>query len=133
MLDQRLNTIIHPIMDSLAIKIPSQISANTITIAGFTVGVMVVPLLWFNLYLSAMAVILANRFLDALDGAVARKCGPTNLGSSTLLKVLNEGKYEEEPQQMKRWNKANGEVLNGLIRRREAEALLFQGKEWHEV
>jgi len=59
--------------------------------------------------------------------------GPTNLGSSTLLKVLNEGKYEEVPQQIKRWNKANGEVLNGLIRRREAEALLFQGKEWHEV
>jgi len=59
--------------------------------------------------------------------------GPSNLGSSTLLKVLNEGKYEEVPQQMKRWNKANGEVLTGLIRRREAEALLFQGKEWHEV
>ena len=46
---------------------------------------------------------------------------------------LNEGKYDEVPQQIKRWNKAGGEVLNGLIRRREAEALLFQGKEWHEV
>ena len=59
--------------------------------------------------------------------------GPSNLGSSTMLRVLNEGKYDEVPQQMKRWNKANGEVLDGLIRRREAEALLFQGKEWHEV
>jgi lysozyme len=59
--------------------------------------------------------------------------GPTNFGSSTLRKVLNEGKYDEVPQQIKRWNKAGGEVLNGLIRRREAEALLFQGKEWHEV
>ena len=59
--------------------------------------------------------------------------GPSNFGSSTLLKVLNEGKYDEVPQQIKRWNKANGEVLTGLIRRREAEALLFQGKEWHEV
>ena len=59
--------------------------------------------------------------------------GPTNFGNSTLLKVLNEGKYDEVPQQIKRWNKAGGEVLNGLIRRREAEALLFQGKEWHEV
>ena len=80
MLDQRINTIFHPIMNRLANQIPPQISANTITIAGFTLGVMVVPLLWFNLYLSAMAVILANRFLDALDGAVARKSGPTNLG-----------------------------------------------------
>jgi lysozyme len=59
--------------------------------------------------------------------------GPSNLGSSTMLKVLNEGKYAEVPQQIKRWNKANGEVLTGLIRRREAEALLFQGKEWSEV
>lgn len=59
--------------------------------------------------------------------------GPSNLGSSTMLRVLNEGKYDEVPQQMKRWNKANGEVLDGLIRRREAEALLFQGKEWSEV
>jgi len=59
--------------------------------------------------------------------------GPTNFQSSTLLKVLNEGRYNEVPQEIKRWNKANGQVLNGLIKRREAEALLFQGKEWHEV
>ena len=59
--------------------------------------------------------------------------GPSNLGSSTMLRVLNEGKYDEVPQQMKRWNKANGEVLTGLIRRREAEALLFEGKDWSQV
>ena len=58
---------------------------------------------------------------------------PTNFQSSTLLKNLNEKKYNEIPQQIKRWNKAGGEVLDGLIRRREAEALLFEGKEWHEV
>ena len=59
--------------------------------------------------------------------------GPTNLLSSTMLKVLNNKKYDEVPFQIKRWNKAAGEVLSGLVRRREAEALLFQGKEWHEV
>ena len=80
MMDQRINTILHPIMNSLAKRIPSQISANTITIAGFTLGVMVVPLLWLKMYSAAMVVILINRFFDALDGAVARKCGPTNLG-----------------------------------------------------
>ena len=80
MLDQRINTIFHPIMNSLANQIPPQISANTITIAGFTLGVMVAPLLWLKMYSAAMAVILTNRFFDALDGAVARKCGPTNLG-----------------------------------------------------
>jgi GH24 family phage-related lysozyme (muramidase) len=34
---------------------------------------------------------------------------------------------------MKRWNKAGGEVLQGLVRRREAEALLFEGKDWFHV
>ena len=80
MLDHRINKIIHPIMNGLANHIPRQISANTITLAGFAVGVIVVPLLCFKLYSIAMVVILVNRFFDGLDGAVARKYGPTNLG-----------------------------------------------------
>ena len=61
--------------------------------------------------------------------------GPTNLKNSTLLKVLNSSHpdWNDIPAQIKRWNKAGGKVLQGLIRRREAEALLFEGKEWHEV
>lgn len=59
--------------------------------------------------------------------------GPSNLLASTLLKVLNAGDYEGVPAQIKRWNKAGGQTLDGLIRRREAESLLFQNKEWYEV
>jgi len=59
--------------------------------------------------------------------------GPSNLNSSTMLKVLNKGDYEDVPAQIKRWNKAGGKVLEGLTRRREAEALLFEGKEWEHV
>ena len=59
--------------------------------------------------------------------------GPTNLEKSTLLKLLNAGDYHLIPSQIKRWNKAGGETLKGLIRRREAESLLFEGKEWVEV
>jgi len=59
--------------------------------------------------------------------------GSTNLNNSTMLRVLNEKQKEDVPHQMRRWNKANGKVLEGLVRRREAEALLFEGKEWHEV
>ena len=59
--------------------------------------------------------------------------GPTNLSSSTMLKVLNEEKYNEVPNQIRRWNKAGGNVLDGLTRRREAESLFFQNKEWYEV
>ncbi len=53
--------------------------------------------------------------------------GPTNLKSSTLLKVLNEGKYNEVPAQIRRWNKAGGKELEGLTKRREAEAQMFAG------
>ena len=59
--------------------------------------------------------------------------GPTNLKSSTMLRVLNEGKHENVPSEMRRWNKAGGEPLEGLIRRREAEGLLWENKLWHEV
>ena len=59
--------------------------------------------------------------------------GPKNLKSSTMLKELNAGNYEKVPSEMKRWNKAGGKTLDGLIRRREAESLLWAGKEWHEV
>ena len=59
--------------------------------------------------------------------------GPSNLEQSTMLKFLNAGDYHLIPSQIKRWNKAGGKVLEGLIRRREAESLLFEDKEWHEV
>jgi len=63
--------------------------------------------------------------------------GPSNLNASTMLKVLNKGAYEDVPAQIKRWNKAtvNGQrvVLDGLVRRREAEALLFAGLDWNNV
>ena len=51
----------------------------------------------------------------------------------TMLKKLNDADYASVPFEMRRWNKAGGKVLQGLIRRREAESLLFEGKEWHEV
>ena len=59
--------------------------------------------------------------------------GSANLKASTMLKVLTAGDYEDVPAQIKRWNKAGGKVLEGLIRRREAESLLFLGKEWYEI
>ena len=72
-----------------------------------------------------------NQF-DALVSWVYN-LGPTNLNSSTLLRVLNEGRYADVPDQIRRWNKAGGKVLAGLTRRREAEALMFQNEEWSEV
>jgi|TARA_R100001443_G_scaffold93729_1_gene100318 lysozyme len=72
-----------------------------------------------------------NQF-DALVSWVFN-LGPANLKASTMLKFLNAGDYHLIPSQIKRWNKASGKVLEGLIRRREAEALMFEDKDWSAV
>ena len=59
--------------------------------------------------------------------------GPTNLRTSTLLERLNNADYDGVPYEMKRWNRAGGKILDGLVRRREAESLLFQGEPWEHV
>ena len=69
-------------------------------------------------------VFLTQNQFDALVSWVYN-LGPTNLRNSTMLKVLNAGKYGEVPYQMKRWNRAGGKVLKGLVVRRKAEAELF--------
>lgn len=51
--------------------------------------------------------------------------GVGNFERSTLLRLLNRGWYEQVPAQLTRWNRANGEVLGGLARRRAAEARLW--------
>ena len=52
--------------------------------------------------------------------------GKGNLATSTLLKKLNAGNYAGAAQEFPRWNKAGGQVLAGLTKRRAAEAQLFQ-------
>ena len=44
---------------------------------------------------------------------------------STLLKELNEYRYDRVPRQLQRWIYVNGRPCGGLIRRRKAEAALF--------
>jgi len=75
---------------------------------------------------------LSQNQFDALVSWVFN-LGPANLKASTLLKVLNSKDYEGVPAQIQRWNKAGGKVLEGLIRRRNAEALLFEGKDWEHI
>ena len=85
---------------------------------------------YINKYVTAP---LSQNQFDAMVSWVYN-LGPANLKASTLLKVLNAEDYEGVPAQIKRWNKAGGEILDGLIRRREAEARLFKNDEtWHEV
>ena len=56
--------------------------------------------------------------------------GSGNLSASTMLKRINAKEWQDVPYQIQRWNKAGGKVLKGLVRRRAAEALLWQSKDW---
>ena len=67
---------------------------------------------------------LSQNQFDALVSWVYN-LGGGNLKASTLLKVVNSGEFDGVPAQIMRWNKAGGKVLEGLTRRRQAEADLF--------
>jgi lysozyme len=56
--------------------------------------------------------------------------GAGSLFESTLLKVLNAGDIQAAANEFPRWNKAGGQALLGLTRRRLAERALFLGKAW---
>ena len=56
--------------------------------------------------------------------------GPGNLERSTLLAKLNQGEYTDVPFEIKRWTRAGGVILPGLVKRRNAEAALFEGRDW---
>lgn len=73
---------------------------------------------------SCVKVPLSQNQFDALV-SFCYNCGSGALRTSTLLRLLNEGKYSEAGEQFLRWNKAGGKVLVGLTRRREEERELF--------
>jgi lysozyme len=52
--------------------------------------------------------------------------GAGRLAGSTLLRVLNGGRYDDAVEQLLRWDLAGGEVNLGLKARREAELRLWK-------
>ena len=54
--------------------------------------------------------------------------GPATLHHSSLLTYVNEGKLAEVPDELAKWVHGGGQVLPGLVERRNAEIEL-----WKEV
>jgi len=67
-----------------------------------------------------------NQF-DALVSFTFNVGGGAFAGS-TLLKVLNQKQYTEVPNQLLRWTKAGGQVVQGLVNRRQNEIKLWNGQ-----
>lgn len=57
--------------------------------------------------------------------SLAYNIGINAFKRSSALRHFNSGKIEKVGPSIKLWKKANGKVLNGLVRRREAEVALF--------
>jgi len=59
-----------------------------------------------------------NQFDVLVD--FAYNAGVGALKSSTLLKKVNAGKFDDVPAELMKWTKGGGKVLPGLVRRRQA-------------
>lgn len=82
MFDRQLLPLQRRLLDPPAAWLSARgVSADAVTLLGFILGLCAVPSLAFGEYGAALAFILANRLLDGLDGAVARRQGPTDRGA----------------------------------------------------
>lgn len=86
--------------------------------------------------------IVLNEFAAKVDGLVKSNVtannfsalvsftwnvGVGNLKKSTLLRKVNANPKDKTiSAEFKKWTRANGEVLKGLVRRRDAEAKLYE-------
>lgn len=68
---------------------------------------------------------LSQNQYDALVSFVFN-VGGRSFETSTLLKALNAGGAEQVPAQLLRWDKTGGVASTGLLRRRKAEAAMWQ-------
>lgn len=82
MLDARLLPMQHALLRPLAGAVArTGIGADTISVAGFVIGLAAIPAIALGHYHASLALILLNRLMDGLDGAVARIAGPTDRGA----------------------------------------------------
>lgn len=77
------------------------------------------------------AALKASPILNGTDGKLAAiadfiyNCGIGAYQSSTLKKRIDAGDWLSAVQEIKRWDKAGGKVLPGLVARRKDEAALL--------
>lgn len=81
MLDAYLRPLIDPPLNRLAQSLDqSGLSANRVTVIGFLVGLGAMAAAAGGQFGWALVLLLTNRLADGLDGAMARRLGPTDFG-----------------------------------------------------
>lgn len=81
MFDARLRPLIDPPLNAAGKWLGERgVSANMLTIGGMFVGLAAAVAISQSAFVPALALILLNRLIDGLDGAVARFTGPSDFG-----------------------------------------------------
>jgi lysozyme len=86
-----------------------------------------------DMRLAEIAVVANTGTIVLTDGQYAALCdfifnvGATNYRNSTLRRRILSGELRDVPLQFRRWTKGGGQVLPGLVARREREIELFTG------
>ena len=81
MLDAKLRPLIDPPLNRMGRALAGAgVTANQLTFAGLALGLAGAAAIAFGHLGWGLALILANRLLDGLDGAVARARGPSDFG-----------------------------------------------------
>ncbi len=81
MFDARLRPLIDPPLNALGRRLAAWgIGANAVTLTGLALGIAAAVAIGHGDYLLGLALILANRLLDGLDGAIARATRLTDFG-----------------------------------------------------
>ena len=75
---------------------------------------------------AVVTVPLSKRQFDTLVSFVFN-VGIGAFRKSTLLKKLNAGQFESVPSELMKWTRVNGQVNQGLVNRRKAEADYWRG------
>ncbi len=81
MLDRYVVPVLKPGLRTLAKPLARiGVTPDQVTVAGFVVGLLAVPLIVLNQYMAALVLIALNRLADGLDGELARLKQPTDAG-----------------------------------------------------
>lgn len=82
MLDRHAIAALRPVLDAIAgLLVRAGVGADTVTLVGFGLGIAGAGAIAFGAFGSGLALLLASRLLDGLDGAVARRTTPTDRGA----------------------------------------------------
>jgi phosphatidylglycerophosphate synthase len=82
MFDSRLQPIVRRALAPAAARLAKAgVKADAVTLGGFALGALAALALGFGAYGIALVLIALNRLADGLDGALARRLGPTDRGA----------------------------------------------------